>query len=322
MDPFTVGFGGLGLLTKYLNKPKDISHDFNYDVGSVNYDPSSEFTGSISDLKNASGEAMGAGREFMGTYRQMLDPGSKYYQRQFGELSRQFGDVGAQGVRQTNQALASRGIGQGGMAGLLGQASNRQASEGLRKGFVDVQNTGLGYASQFGGLANTAFGQGITGYGQVGGLQSDIDNRALQANLFNTGQQNAANQYANTGQYQQKVGNANARAAWGDSMGNSLFDMAGMYMPNPGMNNLSPGGYNTSWGGRVSDISLKENIELVNRSDSGINIYEFDYKDKTHGEGRYRGVMAQEVPRASFRHENGYLAVDYNKVDVDFERID
>jgi len=232
MDPITIGLMGAGLLSKYFNKPKDIYHDFDYDVGKVSYDPSSGLTGSIGDLRDASKTSMGAGREFMGAYRQMLDPGSKYYQRQFGELSRQFGDVGAQGARQTNQALASRGIGQGGMAGLLGQASNRQASEGLRKGFVDVQNTGLGYASQFGGLANTAFGQGIAGYGQVGGLQSDIDARMLQTNLFNTGQQNAANQYANSGQLGLRMGNANATAAWGDSFSNSLFDMAGMTVPN------------------------------------------------------------------------------------------
>lgn len=31
--------------------------------------------------------------------------------------------------------------------------------------------------------------------------------------------------------------------------------------------------------------------------------------------------MAQEVPDASVMHEDGYLVVDYTKVDVDFERI-
>tara|TARA_R110000824_G_scaffold87475_1_gene215623 strand:+ start:2697 stop:3905 length:1209 start_codon:yes stop_codon:yes gene_type:complete len=67
-----------------------------------------------------------------------------------------------------------------------------------------------------------------------------------------------------------------------------------------------------------SDIRLKENIELVGQSNTGINIYEFDYKAK---KGRYRGVMAQEVPQASIEMMNGYYAVDYSKVDVKFERI-
>ena len=70
-----------------------------------------------------------------------------------------------------------------------------------------------------------------------------------------------------------------------------------------------------------SDKKLKKNIELVGKSNSGINVYEFDYKDKSYGEGRYRGIIAQEVPNASFKHNDGYLWVDYNKVDVNFERI-
>ena len=71
-----------------------------------------------------------------------------------------------------------------------------------------------------------------------------------------------------------------------------------------------------------SDIRLKENIELVGQSNSGINIYEFDYKDKLYGEGRYRGVVAQEVPEVAQKETDGYLWVDYNKLDVDFEIID
>ena len=31
--------------------------------------------------------------------------------------------------------------------------------------------------------------------------------------------------------------------------------------------------------------------------------------------------MAQEVPEASFIHKDGYLWVDYSKLDVAFERI-
>jgi len=77
----------------------------------------------------------------------------------------------------------------------------------------------------------------------------------------------------------------------------------------------------TGMGFHGSDIRLKENIELIGKSSLGINIYEFDYINKLHGEGRYRGVMAQEVPEASFLHEDGYLWVDYSKVDVLFEKV-
>ena len=67
-----------------------------------------------------------------------------------------------------------------------------------------------------------------------------------------------------------------------------------------------------------SDIRLKDNIELVGKSPSDINIYNFTYLNDPKV---YQGVMAQEVPWASVKHNNGYLMVDYNKVDVDFKAI-
>tara|TARA_Y100000401_G_scaffold15199_3_gene10311 strand:+ start:814 stop:1530 length:717 start_codon:yes stop_codon:yes gene_type:complete len=70
-----------------------------------------------------------------------------------------------------------------------------------------------------------------------------------------------------------------------------------------------------------SDRRLKKNINLVGKSPKGLNIYEFEYKDKSLGEGRYSGVMADEVPNATLKDKNGYLYVDYNKIDVEFKRV-
>ena len=67
----------------------------------------------------------------------------------------------------------------------------------------------------------------------------------------------------------------------------------------------------------MSDRALKEDIKLVGQSPSGINIYSFKYKNNPD---TYQGVIAQEVPEASI-NINGYLAVDYDKVDVDFKKI-
>jgi hypothetical protein len=67
-----------------------------------------------------------------------------------------------------------------------------------------------------------------------------------------------------------------------------------------------------------SDIRLKDNIELVGKSPSDINIYNFTYLNDPKV---YQGVMAHEVPWASVKHNSGYLMVDYNKVDVDFKLI-
>ena len=74
-----------------------------------------------------------------------------------------------------------------------------------------------------------------------------------------------------------------------------------------------------------SDITLKENIEQVGISPSGIIIYEFDYKDKSHGQFRYSGVMAQDLlethPSAVIQEKDGTLKVDYSQIDVNFRRV-
>ena len=72
-------------------------------------------------------------------------------------------------------------------------------------------------------------------------------------------------------------------------------------------------------GFKLSDQRLKEDIKLVGKSPSGINIYSFKYK---HTDGTYEGVMAQEVPWARTMTDTGFYMVDYNKVDVEFRRLD
>jgi hypothetical protein len=81
----------------------------------------------------------------------------------------------------------------------------------------------------------------------------------------------------------------------------------------------SPGWGYTSILGTSSDRRLKENIELVGKSSSGINVYQWNYK--SYPGKRYQGVMADEVPNASVVMHDGYLAVDYSKVDVDFVEV-
>ncbi len=67
-----------------------------------------------------------------------------------------------------------------------------------------------------------------------------------------------------------------------------------------------------------SDVRLKEDIQLIGKSQSGVNIYSFKYK---HRDGMYEGVMAQEVPWARKMTVTGFYMVDYNKLDVDFKKL-
>jgi hypothetical protein len=72
-----------------------------------------------------------------------------------------------------------------------------------------------------------------------------------------------------------------------------------------------------------SDKRLKENIEFVKTVD-GVNVYDFDYIDKSLGADRYRGVMAQEVKEThpdAIAKLGGFMMVDYSKLPVDMEVI-
>ena len=78
-------------------------------------------------------------------------------------------------------------------------------------------------------------------------------------------------------------------------------------------------------GAFASDITLKENIEQVGKSSSGIPIYHFEYKNKNFGEGRFEGVMAQDLelikPEAIITADEGYKMVNYSLIDVNFRRV-
>ena len=71
----------------------------------------------------------------------------------------------------------------------------------------------------------------------------------------------------------------------------------------------------------TSDIRLKEKIERVGTSPSGIPIYEFNYKGQPF---RYRGAMAQDLiethPEAVGTRD-GHYTVDYSMIDVDMVQI-
>ena len=69
-----------------------------------------------------------------------------------------------------------------------------------------------------------------------------------------------------------------------------------------------------------SDRRLKQDIEFLRLSPSGLKIYSFRYKN---AEGVYEGVMSDEVPaNAVIKNFIGiYDGVDYSKIDVEFKKV-
>ena len=106
-------------------------------------------------------------------------------------------------------------------------------------------------------------------------------------------------------------------AAYNMQMGNTYAGIASSL--GGGLTSMAPG--IASW--LESDIELKENIEQVGTSPSGLNIYEWNYIGETN---RHRGVMAQDLlakgrQDAVVEMDNGYLAVDYRKLDVNMQPV-
>lgn len=71
-----------------------------------------------------------------------------------------------------------------------------------------------------------------------------------------------------------------------------------------------------------SDRRLKTGILKIGESPSGLNIYSFEYIDKSFGEGTYSGVMSDEIPKeAVVKGKDGFDRVDYSQLDVEFKKI-
>lgn len=94
----------------------------------------------------------------------------------------------------------------------------------------------------------------------------------------------------------------------------------GMSMGSRGGGMGGGGGMSGGGGGPMpmSDKRLKHNYQIVGKSPSGINIWEFSYLGS---DDRYVGVMAQEVPNAAVMTDSGFYAVDYSKTDVQFKQV-
>jgi len=203
--------------------------DWEFDPQMVNYSPSEGLMGSIESLKGVGTAQTNLGKEFTGAYRQMLDPGSAYNQRMFKELRRSSSDMLSQGQYGMNQALASRGIGSGGMSNLLSTAMYNTAGENLRKGFLGIQDTSLGRAGQFGGMASGAYSGAGQTFGAVGGLFGQIDRNTLSASMQNAQTRNAYEQYLRQSQYNQNLANNEAVNAQRGQMLGLIGDVAGAF---------------------------------------------------------------------------------------------
>ena len=150
-------------------------------------------------------------------------------------------------------------------------------------------------------LGRTQVGAG-TNFGQYQSNYQGVDLMgAEQANL------NRQSQYS---MLQQQLKGQLKAAQWqtaGSAIGGIAGGLGSFFKPTP------------------SDIDLKTNIKFENKFKNHLPIYTFEYINKKHGDGRFEGVMAQDVektyPEAVGISPEGYKMVDYSKIGIEFRRV-
>tara|TARA_R110002050_G_scaffold300418_1_gene469689 strand:+ start:1125 stop:1388 length:264 start_codon:yes stop_codon:yes gene_type:complete len=74
---------------------------------------------------------------------------------------------------------------------------------------------------------------------------------------------------------------------------------------------------------KLADRRLITNISTVGTSESGINIYRYEFVDCVYGCGLFEGVIADEVSASAVSvNEDGYSMVNYAMIDVEFKQIE
>lgn len=203
--------------------------------------------------------------------------------------------IGNQTAIAKATALAAAGAGARDRARSEGYALTDRATNALA-GYPAMGMQATQSGAGFGASGTTIANQGLaginSGYGAAGTMAGQMG-------------QNAASMYGAMGSYKNGADNAAANA---NPMGALL-------------------GAGAQLGAATilkSDPRLKQNIELVGRDErTGLNLYEFAYKDMPHE--RWRGVMADEVmqvvPSAVHTNEEGFMSVDYGALGIEMTQV-
>ena len=239
------------------------------------------------------------------------------------------------GLQQQTNLANQAATNQASQFSAAAQNQANQFSAGARNQAAQFGAAAQNQASQFNAGAQNQFAQARFGAAnQLSQFNAGAQNQvaAQNAQLANTAAQfgaaaaNNASQFnaqaANNLQSQQaQYAHANQTQkfqALNDKLGRAGQRKSAADQARQQATNDLVGGISAGANLLFSDERLKDNIVKVGVSNDGHNIYEFNYKNEVQ---RWQGVMAQEMPDDVVEERDGFLAVDYNKIDVDFKSI-
>ena len=97
----------------------------------------------LSPWKNKIDNMQSQSTSLLSEAKGMADPQGQYQTQQTQMLTEQLGDQSQQAAQSQSQMMAQRGMGGGGIAGLLQATQGAQASESLRQGMQGIQQAGF-----------------------------------------------------------------------------------------------------------------------------------------------------------------------------------
>ena len=253
-----------------------------------------------------------------------------------GKVNKAFGEFGeidtSQNLFAGAKNLMNIGDNFGGMENTMEDLTVNQQQAQFQAQQGDQQRANI-----LGGLKSSAGGSGVAGLAQAMANQGQMQNQQISASI---GQQESGNQMAKA-QQAASIQQQQAQAAQATDIAMGQADMEAQkyklqgaadardlsLQQKQGELSFLAGQLQASQANRDADTAgksdrrLKKNITKIGKSNKGLNIYSFEYKDSLDGKGLFQGVMSDEIPQEAVTSVDGYDRVNYNMLDVEFKQI-
>ena len=329
----TLALGGYGAYqaTKGLfgDALTDLNQDFTYNQGAAEYGQHGSMAGSLEGLQGFGQQMGGRGDQMFGMSQQLMSGDSPYLQAERERLLQGVDDSSRTQMRNIGSALGSRGMGQGGLSQLLGQATSNQAGETIRQGNMDILGQGFKAGQGMMGMANQAYGTQGQALGQAGQLGLGLTDQMNQMRMQTERLGHQQKQFELTSQYSQDLGNRTNKAGFLSNVIGVAGSAKIMLMCIPEGTSIDTpdgDGFNTIEKIKVGDkvigydgkpVKVLQKHSYLEDKDA-LRFYSIKFKDEDGKEGevnccdmhRIRGVRAKDITHKDIISKQVYKGVE------------
>ncbi len=310
----------------------NINQDFTYNVPAAQFGQHDSMSANMLGLQSFAGQMGGRGNEMFGMAQGLFSGDSPYLQAERERLLQGVDDTTRMQMRNIGTALSSRGMGQGGLSQILGEATGNRANEQVRQGNMDILGKGFQAGTQMMGMANQAYGTQGQALGQAGSLSLGLTDQMNQMSMQSERLGHQQRQYELTSAYNQQLANRENKAGFlsniigsGASIASAKI-MFGCIPEGTSIDTPDGDGFNTIENIKVGDKVigyngkpvkvLQKHSYLENKEE--LRFYSIKFKDSDGKESevnvsdshRVRGVCAKNITHADITSKEVYKGVE------------